>query len=150
MDYFLSHASQPVHLAEAASDDVQVVKHALPVTNYSSLHPPQHVQSDEVVSDDDKVDYPRENVVLRPTVLSAPPHSSNDYSSQEETEDEAFKIPYMDEFDSSFDMFQHIDDNFFYDEQSDKTPFHDLIEEEESQTSQDGPERASPIVCFPQ
>lgn len=40
-------------------------------------------------------------------------------------------LPYMDDFYSSFDIFEHIDDDFFDDEQSDEKLFPHSIEENE-------------------
>lgn len=142
-----SHIFYSVHLVEAVSDDVKGVERVPSVTDYLSPHPPQHVQGNEVVSDDDKGNDTRENVVLRSTVFSEPPFNSNVYSSKKETEDEAFMIPYVNEFNSSFDIFERIDNDFFNEEQPDKSPFHNFIEEEKSQTSMDELERALSIVC---
>lgn len=144
---FSSHTSQPVHLEKAFSDGVEVVKRAPRVTNYSSPHLIQHMQSDEVVIDYDKIDDTRKNVVRLPTVPSVPPSNYNKYSSQKETEDKAFMILHTDELNSSFDIFEYIDDDFFSDKQSDIPPFHDLIKKEEPPTCKDDLETASSIIC---
>lgn len=36
-------------------------------------------------------------------------------------------VPYMNEFNPSFDALDHIDDDFINDEKSDRTAFHDLV-----------------------
>lgn len=53
----------------------------------------------------------------------------------------------MDKYNSSFDVFEHMDSDLIHDEQSDKTPFHDLNEEGESQTFKAKIEKSPSIVC---
>lgn len=105
------------------------------------------MQSDGVVSDDNKVCNSRENFLFRATVSLPLTSNSNDYSSQKETENKAFTFPYMDKLSLSFDISDDVDDDFFSNEQSDKTPFRDWLDEEKSQMSKNELKRASFIVC---
>lgn len=53
----------------------------------------------------------------------------------------------MDEFNSLFEIFENIDNDYFNDQHFDKTPFYYSIEEEKSQTSKCELERAFSIAC---
>lgn len=106
------------------------------------------MQSDEFMSDDDKLYNPRETVVLHPTVSQhrhAIPmtirHRKRRRRSVHDTLHEWI------EFYSSFEIFDNIDDDLFNEEQPDKVPFHDSIEKDESQKSKDELERASSVPC---
>lgn len=110
--HLLSHPPQPMHFEQAVSDDVEVIQHVLSVAKFFSSYPSQHVQSDGVVFDNDKVDDPPKNAVFRLFVLLAPAPNSNDYLSLEERKDEAFMVYYMSEFIPLFYIFEHNNNDF--------------------------------------
>lgn len=132
---FSSYPSLPVHLEKTISDDDEVVEHAPFVASYTFSHPLKQVKSDEVVSDSDKVVDPRENVdsvQLFPQRRQSIPLN---ICHKKKTEEEVFIVPYRDKFNLTTVIFEHIGDDLINDEQFDKAPLPDLIEEEESQTA---------------